>query len=182
MRNRIKPFWVIALLVAGVAAVLLSNAYLKTDQEPQVLVPATGTQGWVAATSTGLSYRYPESLGTSYISPVAWPPLVERVVNEYACMTGEAPVDGPVSTVEERVINGRTYCVSTSKEGAAGSAYVTYEYATELGTMNVRLSFRLRYPQCANYNEPEQSACRAGQEAVNVDQLADGIVSTIVPD
>ena len=162
----------IFLALAVLAAVFLGGAYL-------LFWGSDPARSWVPASAPGISYQYPESLGTDYVSAVEWPPLVEKVVNEYSCSTGAAAVDGPATEISERVISGRTYCVSVSSEGAAGSTYRTYEYSADLGDMVVRAQFTLRYPQCANYDEPQQAACREGQESVDPDQLADGIVSTI---
>lgn len=165
---------IIGLVLLACGAVFLKD-HPGTEPEEQMRPDA---EGWIRASSSGFSYQYPESLDTVYIAEATWPPLVERVVNEYTC-EADAATDGPASSRNEFAMNGRIYCASVSSEGAAGSTYVSYEYVTDLEDMVVRVSFTLRYPQCANYDQPEQQACTEEEESFRPDALADSIISTI---
>jgi hypothetical protein len=130
--------------------------------------------------SQGVSFMYPMEMPTTYISAVEWPPLVERTVNEYSCTPGPiTAADGPLKTQERRVFGDREYCVTWSDEGAAGSTYRAYEYAFEFGEDTYRVVFQLRYPQCLNYEEPQQSACMSEQENYNLDAVIDRIAQSI---
>lgn len=92
-----------------------------------------------------------------YISATEWPPLVEAVEGEYMCDSGE-----------EKTFGEDVYCFSMTSEGAAGSTYTTYVYSGE----SKKVSFTLRFPQCLNYDEPQQGECVAEQEGFDVDALA----------
>jgi hypothetical protein len=119
----------------------------------------------------GVQFMYPETLPTTFISiasPEGWPPAVVLDAGDYSC-----------AEEQQRMIEDREYCVVETLEGAAGTTYRTYEYITAQGDFVARAKFTLRFPQCANYNEPQASACRAEQESFDVNGLADRITSSI---
>ena len=74
---------------------------------------------------------------------------------------------------KKNLVDDREYCVTRSSEGAAGSTYRAYEYAFQFGTSTYRIAFTLRFPQCTNYDEPQQSACKAEQSSYDIDGLVD---------
>lgn len=116
-------------------------------------------------------------LSTVYISsPDMWPPKVVTSNDAFVCTIGgsEIKVNG---MTEQKEINGKTYCVTIESEGAAGSVYTTYTYTTKFETGVKKLSFVLRATQCANYDEPQQSACKAERASFDPDQIAAVIVS-----
>ncbi|MEI6400159.1 MAG: hypothetical protein WCO58_01395 [bacterium] len=118
-----------------------------------------------------------DKLSTIYISsPDVWPPKVTTSATPFTCPIGgsEIKVNG---MTEQKEINGKIYCVTIESEGAAGSVYTTYTYTTKFEAGVKKLSFILRATQCANYDEPQQSACKAERVAFNPDQIADAIVS-----
>jgi hypothetical protein len=99
---------------------------------------------------------------------------------DFSCKEGSAlNSDGKQAQFARKTIGGSLYCVATSAEGAAGSTYTSYEYATTQGDFLTKVSFTLRTPQCMNYDEPEQSACKTDQANFNVDALADRIASSL---
>jgi hypothetical protein len=98
-----------------------------------------------------------------YISAAEWPPTVERTIAQFLCAE-------PL-----RQINGRDYCVGVETEAAAGTTYKTYVYNTIQGEQMVSVRFALRFPQCANYDEPKRSACQREQNGFDVDAFADQI-------
>jgi hypothetical protein len=141
-----------------------------------------GDGEWILSepNSQDVRFLYPERLGTSFISAVEWPPMVERTVNKYSCTEGPiTAADGPLKESSRHIVGDREYCVTTSSEGAAGSTYHSYEYAFALGTTTYRIAFQLKYPQCANYDEPQQSACIAEEQNFNNLGLVDRIAQSI---
>jgi membrane-bound inhibitor of C-type lysozyme len=125
------------------------------------LVDGPKYHGWTATSTAEVNFRYPD-FSHEYITPVAWPPLVTKI-GAVLCEVGEV-----------KEIDGTEYCVTTLSEGAAGSTYTTYTYERE----GVRAEFTLRFPQCLNYDQPEQTACVQDQESLDVDALADDILVT----
>ena len=119
--------------------------------------------GWTATTTDMMSFRYPD-FSYQYISAVSWPPKIERSESPYTCLTGE-----------EKQIDGTTYCVTTSSEGAAGSTFTTYVYERE----GLRAEVTLRFPQCLNYDNPEQTSCLQEQERLDIDALITSIFATV---
>ncbi|MEK7098286.1 MAG: hypothetical protein AAB908_00120 [Patescibacteria group bacterium] len=142
--------------------------------------PGDGEWRLSEPSAQGLRFLYPQRLTTSFISAAEWPPLVERAVNKYACKEGSiTAADGPLKETKKNLVDDREYCVTRSSEGAAGSTYRAYEYAFQFGTSTYRIAFTLRFPQCMNYDEPQQSACKAEQSSYDIDGLVDRIARSI---
>ena len=77
------------------------------------------------------------------------------------------------------MMGDRAHCIVKTSEGAAGSTYMTYEYITGQGDFLAHVKFTLRFPQCMNYDEPQQGACKAEQATFDIDGLVDRIASSI---
>lgn len=109
-------------------------------------------------------------LNTKYIkSQDLWPPKASITAGSYSC----TPSNTEVGKVEERDIDGHTYCINTLNEGAAGSTYSIYTYTSAVNTSTVaRTTFTLRYVQCMNYDNPNQSECLAERKNFNPDIYA----------
>lgn len=140
------------------------------------------TWNWVNSTTSisGTQFSYPDPLPTTYVTPADWPPQVIMTVGRLTCAgSGTASSSERAPAGMLKVINTRTYCVSKEGEGAAGSTYATYNYATAQGDFVAKVMFTLRTPQCMNYDEPKQSACRDEQSQFDVDALADRILESI---
>jgi hypothetical protein len=172
-----KYFLPVIILVA-----LLAGGWLMLKPAPEVVPegpPALGDD-WVrsAPSAQGLTFEYPDPLAGTYFSASEWPPLVEKVANAYSCRLMEDGTDGPVPVKGERVIDGKTYCISVTGEGAAGSTYRTYEYSTDRGDGVFRAVFTIRFPQCLNYDEPKSSECAADQASFDPDALAVRLISS----
>ena len=129
-------------------------------------------------TKTGTRFQYPKELATKFISVQNWPPKIIVSTEKFSCQEGASAVWDPGKTTG-KVIDGRTYCLTLETEGAAGSLYNTYKYVTEKNAKLVTLTFTLRYPQCANYDEPSKSECEEEQAGFDVDALANEMVETI---
>lgn len=170
------------LIIAIVVVLALLAASYMFFIAPQSLMAPTAQvpvdpEGWVRMENEqGLSFAYPEELALSYVSVSQWPPEVRVSADMYECASG---TPGPGASVEEKTIAGRTYCVHTTGEGAAGSTYVTYEYSSAGTSGTIRTTFTLRFPQCLNYDDPDRSACQAEQLAFEPDALAADIIESV---
>lgn len=127
---------------------------------------------------TGVSFRYPADLGTTYVSTVDWPPMVQVTEGPYECTEAGEETERAGRTAEE-IINGRTYCVTMQSEGAAGSVYTQYAFAREFDEDVIILTFSLREVQCANYDGDAVEACETEQESLNVGGIVDEIMQTL---
>ncbi len=180
------------LIVAGVLlALVVRHFILSTPAEvPNTANPIvdmenpsmSGTSQWVlsAVSAQGAQYMYPQTLTTQFISAQNWPPQVTVPAGDFSCAEGQhADTDGVMKKFEKHMIGDRTYCVAIESEGAAGSTYTTYNYSTQQGDFVPHVSFTLRFPQCLNYDQPNQSQCLAEQKTFDIDGLADRIISSI---
>ena len=150
------------LLLAFALLILVIAAFYAFNSTPVQETPQADLyEGWSEATTNGVGFRFPEVLPTMYVCAAEWPPVLERT-DAYSC------------TAEERVISGTTYCVQETGEGAAGSTFITYVYEKA----GVRGTFTLRFPQCLNYDQPQQGTCQLEQQSLDVDTLADRILSS----
>ncbi|TAK56866.1 hypothetical protein EPO17_03505 [Patescibacteria group bacterium] len=145
--------------------------------------PSSNTSSSALKTYTdsvqGVTFKYPETLSTSYVSPVKWPPEVALTKTAFSCSPGGS-LTSPSGKVEERKINGNTYCLTTSTEGAAGSTYTSYTYTWDKNGFVPALTFTIRTIQCANYDEPKKAQCEKERATFNTDTIADKIAQTVV--
>ena len=136
--------------------------------------------GWKTATdkATGVIFKYPESIGTKYIDAYDWPPKVQVLNKAFTC--DEAGKETQRAGQTKKVtINGNTYCVTKVVEGAAGSTYTQYAYAFAEDNKTVILTFTVREPQCANYDEPKQSECKKEQSSFDLNSIIDKVAKSI---
>ena len=122
-----------------------------------------------------ISFRYPESLGTKYIYTQEWPPKVEVANVPYTCK--ETNIEERITA--ERIINGRTYCVTEISEGAAGHIYIQYTYAFSKNNNVISLAFTLSFVQCGNYDEPGKQECEEERHKFDIDGIVDRIAQTL---
>ena len=118
------------------------------------------------------------SLNTKYISAEKWPPDIEITADAFSCNVGGSDIMPSGETIK-RTIGAREYCVSAAVEGAAGTTYTYYVYATEKDGKLVTINFTLRLSQCANYIDPQKSECEAERSAFNIDEIVNSIVTNI---
>ncbi len=137
-------------------------------------------QGWKTMTDeqSGLTFSYPETLETTYISTTDWPPSIFVVNEPFSCVEAGSPIDRAGET-RQREINGHIYCVTTIMEGAAGSTYTQYAYVTEIDGKVISLTFSLRMVQCMNYDDPQQTECLNERETFNVDPIIHQIAQSV---
>ncbi|PKM87529.1 hypothetical protein CVU83_02935 [Candidatus Falkowbacteria bacterium HGW-Falkowbacteria-2] len=143
------------------------------------LAPYDASDNWLSANQSGVRFRYPASLGTKYISTQVWPPLMKiETDTDFACAVNETDtISGEL--VRNTTINGREYCIRTRGEGAAGSTYNSYDYATLTGDRLITASFSIRYPQCSNYGAEEATACSRERADFDLDSLVDRVIRTV---
>ncbi|HEV7702429.1 MAG TPA: hypothetical protein VGO63_03265 [Candidatus Paceibacterota bacterium] len=141
----------------------------------------TDTNTWRTFSDTAekITFKYPESLGTTYINPVDWPPKLETKNAPLTCVEAgqETARAGQTS---KQTINGKAYCITKISEGAAGSTYTQYAYATQIQNKTFFLTFSLRSVQCANYDNPQKTACEKERATFSIDSIIDKIAGTIV--
>lgn len=135
--------------------------------------------GWKAFTDTasGISFSYPETLLTKYIDIVDWPPHVQVLNDAFTCTEAGTEIARTGKT-EKRIVDNRTYCVTTATEGAAGSIYTQYAYAFPKDAKTIIFTFSLKAVQCGNYDEPKKTECEDEREFFDLDRIIDRIVFT----
>jgi hypothetical protein len=126
----------------------------------------------------GFSFDYPVELGTQFISLVDWPPKLNIINEPFVCAPAGSETARAGKT-ENRLVNGRTYCVTTEIEGAAGSIYAQYAYAAKINAKTAILTFSLRLPQCGNYPAPTSTVCERERQNFAIDPIVDRIFSSI---
>lgn len=101
----------------------------------------------------------------------------EIVAGEVSCE--ETPLESSFpERVEKKIINDKLYCIRAFSEGAAGSVYTEYDYATIVNNNLVVISFVARYPQCPNYPKPERTECEQERETFNLDLVVDKVLES----
>lgn len=148
---------------------------------PPTNATSTGVNtGWKTLTDrkTGVTFQYPDKLTTTYITASDWPPTVQVQTVPFTC-TNAGTETGRAGKTETRMVDNRSYCVTTSSEGAAGSIYNQYAYAFQKGSRTVILTFTVRMVQCGNFDEPQKTACENEREAFDLDGTVDRIAQTL---
>ena len=169
---------VVVLLLVGLGIFFSRTA---SDQEPTPIKPDV-TAGWKTSSDevTGVSFRYPEQgFSTSYITTVDWPPQVVLRDEPFVCTQAGSEIMQNGKT-EKYMIGDREYCVTKESEGAAGSIYTNYTYATAKGDKTLVMTFSLRATQCGNYDQPKQSACENERAAFDPDAVSGEIMESVL--
>lgn len=134
---------------------------------------------WLDSTDGATTFRYPENLGTKYVSTVDWPPKFTTTNEPHVCTSGGAEVERAGAT-REVMVNESTYCETTVVEGAAGSTYTQYAYARPAGGTETQImTFTLRAPNCGNYDEPERSVCQSEHDTFDLLPVVDKIFKSV---
>ncbi len=140
--------------------------------------PGSGEVTWSTTSTEEVSFSYPASLSTSYISTVDWPPMVSVLDEDFSCVEGGEETDS-AGVTSKKTINGKEYCVTKESEGAAGNTYTNYAYAFWKEDKTVILTFSLRQPRCENYPEPQSTACSNEQENFDLNGVVDRIATSL---
>lgn len=180
MKHTLSLIVLLVLVVIGIN-VLSNNSEQTETPKHQNTSSETNNDDWkiIENTEMNYSFSYPESLETTYISTVDWPPQVQITDQDFACTEAGEVIDRAGKT-EEKTINGTTYCVTEITEGAAGSIYHQYAYGFEGDDSTVYMTASLRFVQCANHDELQQSECQDEQENFDMDILMGEIAQTLV--
>ena len=111
-----------------------------------------------------------------------WPPTIQYSATLYSC-NPPSHTNGMDKSSIERVINGRTYCIVTISEGAAGTIYKTYTYTTadtnrtdRAGTLTTTFTLGYQDSDCEIPNQ--QTACHTAQ--LNFDNNLDAIIDSLM--
>jgi hypothetical protein len=153
------PFTVILTIVA--ILIVGGIAYYAGTMKNTVQLPADTNEQ-----TTPLSTTLP----SPYISAQEnWPPVIITAATTYSCT---AATNEMGSTVE-RLINNKTFCITTLTEGAAGSSYSTYTYTSANTNTSVKTTtFTLRYQNCGNYAAlSEYPLCQNAQASFALDAI-----------
>jgi hypothetical protein len=127
---------------------------------------------------SGASIRYPETIPEKYISVIDWPPKISVTDEVFSCLEAGSETTRAGKT-ELHMIGNRSYCVTKVSEGAAGSIFTSYAYATPILGKNVILTFTLRGVQCGNYDEPKTTECQKERESFDIGGLINQIVGSL---
>ena len=117
-------------------------------------------------------------LTTEYIHTVDWPPRVAVVNMPFTCTEAGLETDRAGRT-ERRMVDNRVYCVTAESEGAAGSIYTNYAYATKKNRTVYIFTFSVRSVQCANYDEPNKTSCEHERETFYLDGIVDKMAQSL---
>ncbi len=127
----------------------------------------------------GIKFKYP-LLSNNFITPQEWPPKITVSQDPFSCAEVLENNSLNIETTA-KVVNNSTYCIEIQNEGAAGSVFKKYNYKTVINKDKaLALSFVLQYPRCENYDEPNKTDCTIENENLNVDNLADVILKSVV--
>jgi len=199
--NNVKIGWLIVVLViiaaiayaysnhrnsnyqnTGVATSTIATSTDSGTVAASSTVMSINPSAWqtVSSSTTGITFSYPTAaqLNLSYIQTVNWPPTISVSNAPFTCDQAGTSV-GPNGKTTIDVVNNNEYCVNVQSEGAAGSVYTTYSYAFPEDSKTLTLDFTLRSPQCANYPDPQMTACSNEESSFNVDQIADAMRQSI---
>lgn len=165
-------FWLL-VLIALVIGLIWYGASLRNDFDN-----AGDIMGWEYYQDQNVSFQYPKDFGTEYIRALDWPPMVSLQFTDFECVEAGEETERAGRTVK-KMIYDRIYCVTSIEEGAAGSIYTQYAYATEIGEKVIILTFSTAQPQCGNFEEEEKNKCEVEQNDFDIDNLIGTIVSTL---
>lgn len=185
---------ILGLLVVVVLVVLASSIYSisspskNNTTDSQTATSTLSTSSTTIQTSTTTKPADFKWIA-QYIHPVEWPPKLSTLNQAFSCkesaisaQTGRPVAQGGQTVL--RTVGNRTYCITEESEGAAGSTYTTYTYkfasSNSVGakTTNV-LEFTLRAVQCANYDDPQKTACENERKSIDIDVIVDGMADTV---
>lgn len=129
--------------------------------------------------ASGLTFRYPAKLPTEFISTVDWPPKIKISNQPFICVESGLEI-AQMGKTEKRTVGGDEYCVTTKTEGAAGSVYTNYTYIVQKDGKAIVFTFTLRATQCANYSDPQKTACEKERASFDIDNIVDRMAKSIV--
>ncbi|OGI61813.1 hypothetical protein A2645_01015 [Candidatus Nomurabacteria bacterium RIFCSPHIGHO2_01_FULL_39_9] len=116
------------------------------------------------------------TLPTPYISAQEnWPPVIQNSSTAYSCTA----TSSETSETAEKIINGRTYCITDFTDCGAGSCYSDRTYVTADSSGTKTTNFTLRYQNCGGYGGPgdtEFDQCSSARSNFNLDEIIDSLM------
>lgn len=190
--HRSKNVFIIRLLLGMFAVTLFIGLFILAteraaiDERPDTVLESDGettsitetNKDWTEVVYPGITFQAPSQIVMTYVSAIDWPPKVEIAAGPLTCVeAGEETARAGKTSLKS--IHGRTFCVTVTSEGAAGSVYHLYAYAFEKNDSVVTLSFSTREVQCLNFPEEDIAACQAEQVSFSEDDLLARIADTV---
>lgn len=169
------------IIFLAVVFFMVKNTSMPTEEvgENRAADEVSEEVSWATVTDpqSGVTFEYPEELQAKYIKVADWPPMVQVIDEEVACLeAGEEEMQA--GKTEPRTIGGKTYCVTEINEGAAGSTYTMYAYGTPLGDKYAFFVFSTQAVQCGNYDKEEMEECESERNTFNIDPIIHQIISS----
>jgi len=120
------------------------------------------------------------TISSPYITGTKWLPTIQTSSTAYSCISSSSE-SSEVSTVVQKVINGKTYCVSTTIDGGAGHFGGDYIYTRANGSGTKTAIFQLQWNNCGGYGGPgdtQYDQCKIDQANVfsNLDAMVDSLM------
>ncbi|MCU0652806.1 MAG: hypothetical protein MUD10_00925 [Candidatus Pacebacteria bacterium] len=125
----------------------------------------------------GFSFDYPAQLGKMYVVAVDWPPQLRFSQEVFSCLQ----TDNAMAAIVTRLVaaGGRNYCVTSESRPAAGGTNRSYAFSFPQSGRTAIFTFTLRFAQCADYAEPQRSACLAEQKSFDPAPTVNSMARTI---
>lgn len=154
----------------------------RTEPNCSFECPESNNYLWQSITDeeSGISFRFPPKDDFSeFVDPFDWPPRININNEAYTCSNAGKEIES-AGRSEERIIEGKIFCVTTKIGAAAGSTYSQYAYVSPQEKGNIVITFSIRTPQCDNYADDKKEICRQEQNSFDVDAIIGKIESTII--
>ncbi|MES2023762.1 MAG: hypothetical protein V4439_03700 [Patescibacteria group bacterium] len=167
---KINTRTVIITLLVVIILIIGYVAFLKPQNIPAINTIVNNP----VQNNSPVSTTLPQYMGT-YEN--GWPPVVKDSSVAYSCL----PSNGENSTAVQKIINGKTYCVSSFLDGAAGHVGGDYTYTKANGAGIKIATFKLYWVNCDGYGGPgntQYDNCKTNQKTFfdNLDNLIDSLM------
>lgn len=155
---------------------LPAGKYIIAVGTPPATFPSVHDESDASFTinNQAISTTLPNSV---YITGTQWPPIVTTSTTAYSC----TPSNGETLTVIQKVINGKTYCISSQIDhasgGLAGGDYI-YTRANGGGTKVATFQLQWHYCDVHSLTTAQYNQCQTDQASVfsNLDAMVDSMM------
>ena len=163
-------------LYQSLGTIVVSSVQLvQTDDEYLSLLSSEKPTGLESEYSSYSNYGLASFAVKNYNSNIF------KVNNgEIDCEESELSESNLGLRVSKKNIAEKKYCIAASSEGAAGSVYTEYNYATVVDDNLYFTSFIARDLDCNNYPEEEKLECQRERESNNLDKIVDQEVNKYI--
>jgi predicted secreted protein len=136
-----------------------------------------------------VSFDIPNDLDAEYIyvmnckvdifySHVNFPSRFRVADGQVQCKKSTKDNELPIKILKKEIDN-RKYCIKVTSEGASGSVYKSYTYATVKSYNLIVFNLTARFSACGNFNEPKRSQCKRERKEFDLDSVVDRVVQSI---